>query len=87
MFSASKAVRFSDCPARRAIRRDLPQGGWLRFELDGAGALMAACGIGPGNAVAKDIRLAEKLIQRGAAVAPEVLADSSVNLKSVLQAA
>jgi 3-phenylpropionate/trans-cinnamate dioxygenase ferredoxin reductase subunit len=65
-------------PARRAIRR---------FELDGAGMLAAACGIGPGNAVAKDIRLAEKLIERGAVVAPEFLADSSANLKSVLQAA
>ena len=73
-------------PARRAIRRDLPQGGWIRFELEGTGRLVAACGIGPGNAVAKDIRLAEKLIEKGAVVAPEFLADSSANLKSVLQA-
>lgn len=74
-------------PARRAIRRDLKQGGWLRFELDGSGTLVAACGIGPGNAVAKDIRLAEKLIEKGAALAPELLADSAANLKSVLKAA
>lgn len=72
-------------PSRRAIRRDLSQGGWIRFELDGAGALVAACGIGPGNAVAKDIRLAEKLIEKGAVVAPEFLADSTANLKSALK--
>ncbi len=72
-------------PSRRAIRRDLPQGGWLRFELDGSGTLVAACGIGPGNAVAKDIRLAEKLIEKGAVVAPEFLADSTANLKSALK--
>jgi 3-phenylpropionate/trans-cinnamate dioxygenase ferredoxin reductase subunit len=72
-------------PSRRAIRRDLSQGGWIRFELDGAGTLVAACGIGPGNAVAKDIRLAEKLIEKGAVVAPEFLADSTANLKSALK--
>lgn len=72
-------------PSRRAIRRDLSQGGWIRFELDGAGTLVAACGIGPGNAVAKDIRLTEKLIEKGAVVAPEFLADSTANLKSALK--
>lgn len=74
-------------PKRRAVRRDLLNGGWIRFELDGSGMLVAACGIGPGNAVAKDIRLAEKLIEKGAVVSPELLADSNINLKSVLQAA
>lgn len=73
--------------ARRAIRRDLPQGGWIRFELGGTGTLVAACGVGPGNAVAKDIRLAEKLIEMGAVVAPEFLADSTSNLKSALKVA
>ena len=72
-------------PSRRAIRRDLSQGGWIRFELDGAGTLVAVCGIGPGNAVAKDIRLTEKLIEKGAVVAPEFLADSTANLKSALK--
>ena len=74
-------------PARHAIRRDLPQGGWIRFELDRAGTLAAACGVGPGNAVAKDIRLAEKLIEEGAVVVPEFLADSAANLKSALKVA
>lgn len=73
-------------PSRRAVRRDLPQGGWLRFELDEMGIVSAAAGVGPGNSVAKDIRLAEKLIEKRTKVDPDVLADSAASLKSALKA-
>jgi 3-phenylpropionate/trans-cinnamate dioxygenase ferredoxin reductase component len=62
-------------------------GGWLRFELDDAGHVSAAYGIGPGTTIAKDIRLAEMLIDRGAQCAPDLLADPKFNLKAALKCA
>ncbi|MBD9638981.1 FAD-dependent oxidoreductase [Ensifer sp. ENS07] len=81
-----QAVGLHD-PSRRAVRRDLTEGGWLRFELDENDVLQAASGIGPGNSVARDIRLAEKLIERGASCSPEALADPGSGLKSLLKVA
>ena len=56
------------------------------FGLDGGGRLVAAAAAGPGNSVAKDIKLAEMLIARRAVPDPAVLADPGVPLKSVLRA-
>ncbi|MFP3520297.1 oxidoreductase C-terminal domain-containing protein, partial [Pseudomonas sp. SIMBA_077] len=44
------------------LRRDLGDGAFILFHLDVGGRLLAASGIGTGNAVARDIRLAEMLI-------------------------
>ena len=46
------------------VRRDLKDGAFVLFHLAPDGRLLAASGIGVGNAVAKDIRLAEMLIAR-----------------------
>jgi 3-phenylpropionate/trans-cinnamate dioxygenase ferredoxin reductase subunit len=81
-----QAVGLHDA-TRRAVRRNYPGGGFLRFELDDAGRLAAAAGVGPGTTVAKDIRLAEMLIARGAAPDPAALADPDANLKAALRAA
>ncbi|KPF41271.1 NAD(P)/FAD-dependent oxidoreductase [Rhizobium sp. AAP43] len=72
-------------PERTTIRRDLTDGGVLLFELDEDGILQAAYGLAKGNLVAKDIRLAEKLIERNAVIAPENLADQGYALKSALK--
>lgn len=74
-------------PNTETVRRKLPDGGFLQFEIDGDGALQAAFGVGPGNLVAKEIRLAEMLIEKHAVVPPENLADSLYALKSALKAA
>lgn len=50
------------------------------------GRLTCAAGLGPGNAVAKDIRLAEKLIEMGARPDPASLSDPGSNLKRLLRA-
>ena len=71
--------------ATHSVRRDLGNGGFIQFHLAEDGRLVAASGIGLGNAVAKDIRLAEMLIGKGAKPAPEILIDPSVNLKSLLK--
>ena len=68
------------------LRRDLGEGAFILFHLDVEGRLLAASGIGPGNAVARDIRLAEMLIARRASPAPEALGSQAVKLKSLLAA-
>jgi len=46
---------------------------------------VAAAAAGPGNSVARDIKLAELLIARRTAPDPAALADPGVALKSVLR--
>lgn len=68
------------------VRRDLDDGAFILFHLAQDGRLVAASGIGPGNAVARDIRLAEMLIAKRASPAPEALGSQAVKLKSLLAA-
>jgi 3-phenylpropionate/trans-cinnamate dioxygenase ferredoxin reductase subunit len=68
------------------LRRDLGDGAFLLFHLDEGGRLVAASGIGQGNIVARDIRLAEMLIAKRARPAPNALTANTVKLKSLLVA-
>ncbi|GAC1042972.1 NAD(P)/FAD-dependent oxidoreductase [Rhizobium sp. No.120] len=68
------------------IRRDLDNGAFILFHLHADGRLLAASGIGRGNAIARDIRLAEMLIAVRAHPDQAALAVSSVKLKSLLTA-
>jgi 3-phenylpropionate/trans-cinnamate dioxygenase ferredoxin reductase subunit len=70
----------------QTVRRDLGEGAFLLFHLAGDGRLVAASGVGRGNAVARDIRLAEMLIARHASPAAEKLAAADIGLKSLLAA-
>lgn len=70
----------------RTVRRDLSDGAFILFHLAEDGRLVAASGIGPGNVVARDIRLAEMLIAKRARPAPEALGSQDVKLKSLLAA-
>ena len=69
------------------VRRDLPGDAFIIFHLASDGRLVAASGIGIGNAVAKDIRLAEMIIGKALKPALEQLADPAVNLKRLLSPA
>ncbi|MBZ9842257.1 NAD(P)/FAD-dependent oxidoreductase [Mesorhizobium sp. CA5] len=71
---------------KSTVRRDLDDGAFILFHLAEDGRLVAASGIGPGNAVARDIRLAEMLIAKRASPAPEALGSQAVKLKSLLAA-
>jgi 3-phenylpropionate/trans-cinnamate dioxygenase ferredoxin reductase subunit len=68
------------------LRRDLGNNAFIIFHLDADGRLLAASGIGPGNAVARDIRLAEMLIASCAHPDPNALASPDIKLKSLLAA-
>ncbi len=69
-----------------SVRRDLGDGAFILFHLAADGRLVAASGIGPGNAVARDVRLAEMLIARRAAPDPALLSAPQTRLKSLLAA-
>lgn len=70
----------------RSVRRDLSESAFILFHLDMGGRLVAASGIGRGNAVARDIRLAEMLIGKRATPDPSALMQPQVKLKSLLAA-
>jgi 3-phenylpropionate/trans-cinnamate dioxygenase ferredoxin reductase subunit len=68
------------------IRREISADAFILFHLHADGRLLAASGIGPGNAVARDIRLAEMLIGKSARPDPAALAQPGFKLKSLLAA-
>jgi 3-phenylpropionate/trans-cinnamate dioxygenase ferredoxin reductase subunit len=72
--------------ATQTIRRDMADGAFILFHLDVGGRLIAASGIGSGNAVARDIRLAEMMITAGVRPDPMALAAAETKLKSLLAA-
>jgi 3-phenylpropionate/trans-cinnamate dioxygenase ferredoxin reductase subunit len=70
--------------ATNTIRRDIGQHDFILFHLDDDGRLLAASGIGIGNGIARDIRLAEMLIAKRAHPDPTLLADPNTKLKALL---
>ena len=72
--------------ASHTVRRDIGENCFILFHLADNGRLLAASGIGPGNSVARDIRLAEILIAKRAHPDPAALGDPAIKLKSLLTA-
>lgn len=73
-------------PSRLHLRRELPAGAELLFQLGEDGRLLCASGLGPGNSVAKEIRIAETLMARGIRPPAQALQDPAFNLKTLLRA-
>ena len=67
------------------VTRPLKDGAFVEFHLDGEGRLVGASGIGTGNTVGRDIRLAEMLIAKRSHPDPAQLADPAVLLKALLR--
>jgi 3-phenylpropionate/trans-cinnamate dioxygenase ferredoxin reductase subunit len=67
------------------VRRQISEDAFVIFHLDHAGRLVAASGIGCGNAVSRDVKLAEMLIARRAMPTAAALADVTVSLKAMLK--
>ncbi|MGK9286689.1 NAD(P)/FAD-dependent oxidoreductase [Sinorhizobium meliloti] len=72
-------------PAHQSVLRSVAEGE-LEFYLDN-GRLVAAAGLGTGNSLAREIKLAEMLITVGISPSPAALADPSLNLKTLLKSA
>src|SRR5439155_19717055 len=67
------------------VVRPLGEDTEIHFHLAQDGRLVAASGLGPNGAIARDIRLAEMLIAKRSAPAPHDLANPDVKLKSLLK--
>jgi 3-phenylpropionate/trans-cinnamate dioxygenase ferredoxin reductase subunit len=68
------------------VLREIGEGAFILFHLAADGRLVAASGIGQGNAVARDIRLAEMLIAKKARPPRDKLAAADTKLKALLAA-
>jgi 3-phenylpropionate/trans-cinnamate dioxygenase ferredoxin reductase component len=68
------------------IRRCLHETGDLYFHLANDGRLVAVSGVGPSGKLARDIRLAEMMIDRGVHPDPAALCSPTIHLKSWLLA-
>lgn len=69
----------------RVVRRPAKDDGVVLFHLAEDGTLKGASGIGRGNHVGRDVRLAEMLIAKRAKPDPEALANPDVQLKALLR--
>ena len=67
------------------VRRQISDQAFVILHIDAAGRLVGASGIGPGNSIARDVKLAEMLIGKKASPSPAQLADPSVALKALLK--
>lgn len=67
------------------VKRQTGEQSFVMFHRDHEGRLVGASGIGPGNSIARDVKLAEMLIGKRAAPTAEQLADPSVQLKALLK--
>ncbi|MBV1707055.1 MAG: FAD-dependent oxidoreductase [Hyphomicrobiales bacterium] len=68
------------------VRRGTPGEGLILFDLDDAGRLTGASGLGTISQIGRDMRIAEMLVERAAVIDPSVLADSGRPLKALLRA-
>ena len=83
-------VRVSTLPTghgERAVLRHREDGVLVHLGLDGRDRLVHAAAVGPGPSVAKDIRIAEKLIAAAVPLEAAQLEDPGVPLRSILKAA
>lgn len=67
------------------VKRQTGEQSFVMFHRDHEGRLVGASGIGPGNSIARDVKLAEMLIGKRASPSAEQLADPNVQLKVLLK--
>ena len=67
------------------VERRPAEGALLLFHLAPDGKLMGVSGIGPGNSIARDVKLAEMMIAKGLSPSAAKLADASASLKDLLK--
>ena len=67
------------------VTRHPAEGVVLLFHLAEDGRLMGASAIGPGNSIARDVKMAEMMMAKGMSPSAAALSDSAVQLKSLLK--
>ena len=84
-YDLSLQIAGSPSDGVETVRRQLSESAFVIFHRDAEGRLVAASGIGIGNAIARDVKLAEMLIAKRAAPRAEALADPAMQLKALLK--
>ena len=69
----------------KVVRRDLGEGTFVLFHLDGTGRLVAASGIGLGTSIGREIGIAERLILARSQPSIAALQSSEFSLKKLLR--
>ena len=67
------------------VKRTLSPDSFVEFHLTSGGRLVGASGIGIGNAIGREVRLAEMLMAKNNSPSAEQLADPSMQLKTLLK--
>ena len=67
------------------VTRVPAEGALVLFHLADDGSIKGASGIGIGNAIGRDIKVAEMLVAKNAKPSPEILADPTQQLKALLK--
>ena len=84
-YDLSLQIAGSPADGVTTVRRQLAADAFVIFHLDAAGRLIGCSGIGTGNSIAREVKLAEMLIAKQASPAAESLADPAVQLKAMLK--
>lgn len=72
--------------AESTVTRERADGGLLHCGFDAEGRFVSVAGMGRGAAVAKDVRVAQRMMERGIEPTPEQLADSGRSLRDLMRA-
>jgi len=71
--------------AVHTVVREQEDGDVLVFYTDASNKLVGACGFGQTSRIAKDLKIARTLVERGVSASADVLADPATKLKSLLK--
>ncbi len=85
-FDLSLQIAGSAEQGPNTITRVPAEGALVLFHLADDGSIKGASGIGIGNAIGRDIKVAEMLVAKNAKPSPEILADPTQQLKTLLKA-
>ncbi|WP_299684194.1 FAD-dependent oxidoreductase [uncultured Tateyamaria sp.] len=69
----------------QTVLRRLPQGGMIAIETRADGQIAYAAGFAPGNAVGRDIKIIQRLMDGGVVADPTLLSDPDTPLKAILK--
>jgi 3-phenylpropionate/trans-cinnamate dioxygenase ferredoxin reductase subunit len=67
------------------ITRVPAEGALVLFHMADDGTIKGVSGIGLGNSIGRDVKIAEMLIAKNAKPSPEILADPAQSLKALLK--
>ncbi len=71
--------------AQRTVVRERPDGGHTYFGFDRAGRFVSVAGLGRGPSVAKDVRIAQRMMERGLHPTEDQVSDTGRSLRDLMR--